>query len=65
MQKCSPTQMLGTPNFEAQNGPLNPPSTNLGLEQVPNLQVLRIVDLPGMSTNSIMRFHNVVPIFVH
>ena len=57
--------MLGTPNFEAQNGPLNPPSTNLGLEQVPNLQVLRIGDIPAMSASSNIPFHNVDQVLVH
>ena len=60
----SPNQMLGTPTVEAQNGALKPPPTCLGLE-VPNLENLGIGDLPGMSTNSIMSFHNHTSMLVH
>ena len=58
MQNNPPNQMLGTPSFGSQNGPLKLPPTYLGLG-VPNLQILRIGDIPGMSTNSIVPFQNV------
>ena len=64
IQKGTPNKNLGTPSFGSQNGPLKPPSTYLGLK-VPNLQILRIGDLSGMSTSSIMSFHNVDPKLVH
>ena len=63
-QKCSPTQNLSTPSVGSQNGPLKPPATCLELK-VHNLQILKIVDLQGMSTNSIMPSHNVDPKLVH
>ena len=62
--KKSPNQNLITPTVEAQNGPLKPPPTYLGLK-VHNLHILQVVDLPGMSTNSIMPFHNHASILVH
>ena len=64
MQNWSPNGILGTPTVEAQNGAINPPLTCLGLE-VPNLEILRIGDLPDISTNSIMPFHNHASILVH
>ena len=64
IQNRSSNQMLGTPTVEAQNGPLKPPSTCLGLK-VPDLEILRIGDLPGMSTNSIMPFYNHASMLVH
>ena len=65
IQNWSPNQNLGTPSVVSQNGPLlKSPPTYLGLK-VHNLQILQIVDLPGMSTKSIMPFHNVDPILVH
>ena len=62
--KRSSNQILGTPTVEAQNEPLKPPPTCLGLE-VPNLEIMRIRDLPEMSTNAIMPFHNHASILVH
>ena len=56
IQKKPPNQNLGTSNFDTQNGILKPPLTFLGLN-IPNLQILPIGDIPGMSTNSIMLFH--------
>ena len=56
--------LLHTPAVEAQNGPLKPPPACLGLE-VPNLEILRIGDLPGMSTNSSTPFHNHASILAH
>ena len=64
IQKCSPTQSSSTPSVGSQNGPLKPHPTYLELK-VHNLQVLRIVDLPSMSANSIMPFHNHVSKLVH
>ena len=65
MQFWSPNHNLGTPSVGPQNGPLKPPPTYLGLD-VLNLQILRIEDVPGMSTSSIMPFHkNVDPKLVH
>ena len=65
IQNWSPNQNLGTPSVGSQNGPLKPPPTYLGLD-VLNLQILRIEDVPGMSTSSIMPFHkNVDPKLVH
>ena len=64
IQNWPPNYHLGTSSIGSQNGPLNPPQTYLGLK-VDNLQILQIVDLPGMSTGSIMLFHNVDPELVH
>ena len=64
IQTSPPNQILGTPSFGSQDGPLKPTPTDLGLD-VPNLQILRIGDIPGMSTNRIMQFHNVDPKLVH
>ena len=64
IQKRSSNQFLGAPTFEAQNSPLKPPSTYLGLK-VHNLQILQIMDLPDMSTSSIMPFHSHASISIH
>ena len=62
--KCLLTQISGTPNFEAQKEPLNPPITCLSWK-VHNLEMLTCMDLPGMSTNSTMPFYNHASILVH
>ena len=41
IQKYSPNQKLGTPNFGSQNWPLKPPPACLGLD-VPSLQILQM-----------------------
>ena len=64
IQNKSSNQNLGTPSVGTQNEPLKPPPTFLGLD-VPNLQILQIGDIPGMSTSSIMPFHNHVSKLVH
>ena len=64
IQNRTSNQIWGTPSFEAQNGPLKPPPTYLGVK-VHNLQILQIVDLPGMSTSSNMPFHNHASKLVH
>ena len=64
IQKTPPTQILGTPNFGAQNGPLNFLPTFLK-STVRILQILNFADIPGMSTSSIMSFHNSAPKLVH
>ena len=64
IQNKSPTQKIDTSTDEEQNGPLNPPPACLGLGD-PNLQILRIRDLPDMSTNFIMSFHNHASILIH
>ena len=64
IQFWPPNQNLGTPSVGSQNGALTPPPTYLGLD-VPNLQILSIGDIPGMSTSSKIPFHNVDPTLVH
>ena len=64
IQTWSPHQSLGTLSVGSQNRPLKPPPIYLGLK-VHNLHILQSVDLPGISTNYIMSFHNVDPILVH
>ena len=56
--------MLSTSSVGTQNEPLKPPPARLGLD-VPNLQILQIEDMPGMSTSFIMSFHNYVSKLVH
>ena len=48
IQNTSSNQILGTPTVGSQNRPLKPPPTFLELD-VPNLQILQIGDIPGMS----------------
>ena len=62
--KRPPNQNLITPSDGTQNGPIKPSPTYLGLD-VPNLQILKIGDIPGMSTSSNMPFHNHVSKLVH
>ena len=62
--KKSPNKMFGTLRFGSLNGPLKPLPTYSSLD-VPNLEMLPSGDMPGMSTSSIMPFHNVDPILVH
>ena len=65
VQKTSSNRNSGTPSFGSQNWPLNPSRPScLGLD-VPNLQILAIGDMPGMSTSFIVPFHNVGPKLVH
>ena len=62
--KKSSTQIWGTPSFGAQKLPFNVPLTVLKLA-VRILQILNFADIPGMSTSSIMSFHNSAPKLVH
>ena len=64
IQNASSNQILGTPNFGSQNRPLKPPPTYLVMN-VPNLQILNMRDMPGISASSIIPFHNVDPKSVH
>ena len=64
IQNRSPTKIFGTPSFGAQKLPFNVPPTVLKLA-VRILQILNFVDIPGMSTSSIMSFHNSAPKLVH
>ena len=64
IQYWSLNESLSTPSVGTQNGPLKPPLTRLGLH-VPNLHILHIWDIPGMTTSSIMLFHNHVSKLVH
>ena len=62
--KKQPNQFLDTPSFRAQKGLFKAPLTFLGLA-VCIQQILNFADIPGMSTSSIMPFHNVDPKLVH
>ena len=48
IQKWPQNQNFSTPSVGTQNGPLKPSPTYLGLT-VPNIQILRIWDIPGMN----------------
>ena len=61
IQYWSLNQNFGTPSVGSQNGFLKTPSTL----EVPNLQILRTEDLPGMSISSIVPFDNIDPKLVH
>ena len=58
------TQFLGNPVFDTYLGLLKITMTLFRLD-VPNLEVLKIGDIPGMSPNSIMPIHNDVSKLVH
>ena len=62
--KKSLNRILETPNFEAQKQLLGSILTFSRLD-VHILQILKYVDMPGMSTNFIVSFHNYVPTLVH
>ena len=64
IQNWSPNQNLGTPSVGIQNESLKLTLTCLELD-VSTLQILQSGDMPGMSTSSIMPFHNHVSKMVH
>ena len=64
IQNGTPNQILGTPTFGSQNRPIKMPPTYFRLD-VPNLEILPCGDIPSISTNSIMPFHNVDPKLLH
>ena len=64
IQKTSPNQILGTLSFGTQKGQFKVPPTFLELA-VRILQILNCADIPGMSTSSIISFHNSTPKLVH
>ena len=64
MQNTWPNQILGIPHSGPQIGPFRVTSTFSKLE-APNLQILQIGDLQGMSTNSGISFQNLDSMFVH
>ena len=57
---CFPGRATSHTRYFIKSNPL----TCLGLD-VPNLQILNMGDMPGISTSSIMPFHNVDPKLVH
>ena len=63
-QQKSPNQILGTPNFEVQKR-LSGSTLTFSRLDVHILQILKCVDVPGRSTNSIMPFHDCAPNLVH
>ena len=64
IQNTTPTKNLGIPTFRPQNRPIKIPPTYFGLD-VPFLEILPSEDMPSMSTNSSMPFHNVDPKLLH
>ena len=59
---------LSIPSVGSRNGPLKPPPTYfrwVGCPQSMYLEILPSGDIAGMSTSSIMPFHNVDPLLVH
>lgn len=58
------TLVLGTSNFEAQIGPFEV-TPSFSRKHGHLLQILKNVDIQGMSTDSIMPFHNENSILVH
>ena len=64
VQKKSPTQISNSPVFDTHLELLSITLTLFSTD-VPNLEVLPIGDIPGMSPNSIMPFHNDVSKLVH
>ena len=60
----SPTHILGGPVFGSHLELLKLSLSFFRLD-VPNLEILKIGDIPGMSSNSIMPFHNLDPKLVH
>ena len=57
-------QILGGPVFKAHVELLQAISAIFGLD-VSNLEILKIGDFPGMSSNSTMPFHNLASTLVH
>ena len=64
IQNTTPTQHFGIPTFGSQNRPIKIPPTYFRLD-VPLLEILPSGDIPSMSTNSNMPFHNVDPKLLH
>ena len=62
--KKSPTQMSGGPVFDTHLEFLKLSPSFFRLD-VSNLEILKIEVIPGMSSNSIMPFHNDVSKSVH
>ena len=62
--KSSPTQNLGSPVFDTYLELFKITMTLFRLN-VPNLEILKIGDMPGMSPNFIMPFHSLDPTLVH
>ena len=62
--KTPPTQILGGPVFGAHLELLKIALTFFNTD-VPNLESLPMGDIPGMSSNFIMLFHNYVSKLVH
>ena len=58
------TQISGDPVFDTHLELLKLTLTYFSTD-VPNLEILSIGDIPGMSSNSIMTFHNYVSTLVH